>query len=111
MESEPLNLVTPEMDRRNGRIYFLITLLIYLEAPVVYIGVVQAALCQHLGASAAISNLPGAGFLLGQLGPFVCSWLVPHRLEKATVVWASWIWTALITMVLLTLITNQPAWV
>jgi hypothetical protein len=111
MESELQSLVTPEMDRRNGRIYFLMTLLIYLAAPVVYIGVVQAALCHRLGANATTANLPAAAYLLGQLMPFICSWLVPHRLEKAATVWSSWAWATLITLVLVTLVTKQPAWV
>jgi MFS family permease len=104
-------LITPEMDRRNGRIFFFSILMIYFSAPAVYVGVVQAALCNQLGASAAIANLPAATYLLGQLGPLIFSWLVPHRYEKATLVWCSRIWAALVIMVLLTLITPQPVWV
>jgi hypothetical protein len=105
------NIITPEMDRHNGKIFFLSYLMIYLSAPAVYVGVVQAALCDHLGASAAVANLPASTYLLGQLAPLFFSWLVPHRYDKAAVVWASRLWAALVFLVLLTLVTRQPAWV
>ena len=96
--------VTPEMDRHNGRIFLFSYLMIFLSAPAVYVGVVQAALCDQLGARAAVANLPAAAYLLGQVAPLICSWLVPHRLEKETVVWASRLWAALVIMVLISLL-------
>ncbi len=41
---------TPSMDRHNGRLYILSNILVYLAAPVIYVGVVQAALCDKLSA-------------------------------------------------------------
>ena len=93
--------VTPEMDRHNGRIFLLASLLIFVSAPAVYVGVVQAALCHTLGASDTLANLPAAAFLLGQLAPLFFSWLIPHRHEKATVVWAARTWAVLVVVVLL----------
>src|SRR4051794_19628542 len=98
------------MDRHNGRIFLLSNLLIYLSAPAVYVGVVQAALCHQLGAGDTVANLPAATFLIGQLGPLIFSWLIPHRHEKSTVVWGARIWAAMVLLVLFTLITPQPAW-
>src|ERR1051325_6966824 len=99
------------MDRRNGLIFFLSYVMIYLSAPAVYVGVVQAALCNHLGASATVANLPASAYLLGQAAPLICSWLVPHSFEKRAVIWCARLWAALVLMVLLTLVLPCPAWV
>jgi MFS family permease len=80
---------TPGMERSNGFIFSGATLFTFLAAPVIYVGVVQAALCQRLGASADIANLPGATFLLGNFAPFLLSAIVPHRHERLTVVLAN----------------------
>ena len=102
-------IVTPEMDRHNGRIFLLTYLLLYLAAPVMYVGIVQAALCDKLGAPATIANLPFAAYQFGQIAPLLCSWLVPQRLERAVVVWAAGITSALIGGVFLTLLFPMPA--
>ena len=81
--------VTAAMDRHNGRIFLLGYLLIYLAAPVMYVGVVQAGLCDKLGANATVSNLPFAAYQFGQVAPLFFAWLVPHRLERAAVVCAA----------------------
>ena len=44
----------------NIAIYVGATWLQYLAAPVLYVGITQAALCHELGGSAAISNLPNS---------------------------------------------------
>jgi MFS family permease len=75
-----------EWDRFNGRIYFCSYLLIFLAGPVMYLGVVHAALCDRLGASTTVANLPSAAFAIGQFAPLVASWLVPYRWERAAVV-------------------------
>ena len=51
--------VSPELDRRNGRVYLVNYLLIFLAAPVMYVGVIQAALCNKLGASATAGKSSG----------------------------------------------------
>jgi MFS family permease len=91
------------MDRQNGLRYIIANTLIYLAAPVTYVGVVQAALCNQLGASASISNLPASAYLLGFIAPIVASWAIPHRLERSTVVVANTISTALLALVGLSL--------
>ncbi len=80
---------TPAMDRYNGRVFLCTYLLLYLAAPVVYVGVVQAALCDKLGAGATLANLPFAAYQLGQISPLFATWLIPHRLERTVLVWTA----------------------
>jgi len=98
------------MDRRNGWIFLGCYVLIFLAAPVLYIGVVQAALFHKLGASATVASLPLTAYQFGQFAPLVFSWLVPHRFERATVVAANAITALLLLLVLLCLILPAPAW-
>jgi len=80
--------ITPEMDRRNGRIFAAAYTLKYLIAPVGYVGVVQAALCDKLGASPTIANLPAAAYLFGHFVPLAFASMVPHRRVRTVVVGA-----------------------
>lgn len=77
------------MDRRNGLIYLTIYLLTYLSTPVFRMDVVQAGLCDQLGASATVANLPASAMLFGALLPVFLAWLIPHHADKKTVVWAN----------------------
>jgi MFS family permease len=103
--------ITAAMDRRNGRLYLLMYLLIFLAAPVSYIGVVQAALCDKLGSNATIANLPSATYLLGGFAPFVLSLVIPHRWERAVVVWSNGLTAFLIGLVFLTLAAKLAPWI
>jgi MFS family permease len=96
--------ISSELDRRNGWIFLINFVLIYLAAPVVYVGVIQAALCNKLGASATVANLPASTYLLGQVSPLFFSWLVPHRHEQNVVIWANGITALLLASVALTLV-------
>jgi hypothetical protein len=78
--------ITPELDRHNGRLYMFSVLLMYATAPVAYVGVIQAALCDQLGASSTVANLPATAYMMGAFAPFFVSWIVPPRLEKFAVV-------------------------
>jgi MFS family permease len=82
----PDRRATIRMDRLNGLIFFSSYVFVYLAAPVLYVGVVQAALCDKLGASATVSNLPSTAWLFGNLAPLFFASAIPHRLERATVV-------------------------
>jgi MFS family permease len=79
-------LLPPRLDRFNGNLFFASYILIYLAAPVTYVGVVQAALFSKLGAGAALANLPASAYLFGFVAPFLGSWLIPHRWEQRTLV-------------------------
>ena len=79
-------LIGPEANRRNGLIFIASSGLLFFAAPVIAVGVVQAALADKLGASALVANLPMSAYLLGALLPPVLSWVVPHRYTRATAV-------------------------
>lgn len=49
----------------------------YLAAPVTYVGVLQAPLCQQLGASPTVANLPDSLFLAATLVPLIMTWISP----------------------------------
>ena len=98
------------MDRHNGLLFIFSNSLIYVAAPVVYIGVVQAALCDKLGASATVANLPATAFFLGAFAPLFLSWIVPHRLARATVVTANLVSAVLLSLVCVVLfISSNPS--
>jgi MFS family permease len=81
--------ITPNMNRRNGIIFVGAFICVFLAAPIIYVGAVQAALCQRLGASTSVANLPAAANLLGQLAPlFLSSW-IRHRHERLAVVFSN----------------------
>ncbi len=102
--------ITPEMDRRNRSLYVWTVLLIYFAAPVVYVGVVQAAFCDKLGASATISNLPSATYFLGFVFPFFCSWLFSARWERAVPQVAFLIVAASMSLVCAVTFAPFPSW-
>ena len=54
---------------RNVAIYAITNCLIYLSAPVVYVGITQTSLCASLGASDTVSNLPSSAFFWATLVP------------------------------------------
>lgn len=102
-EYERLTSVTPQMDRYNGRLYLLCYMLIFLSGPVDYVGVVQASLCDKLGTSYIVANLPTATYALGYIIPFLLSSRIPYRFERAVVVIANLITAASMCIVCITL--------
>ena len=94
-----LFLPTEEMSRRNGLLYLVSMCIFMFAAPVVYVGVVQAALADKLGASAMVANLPASTYLLGAFAPPLLSWLVPHRFVRTTAVVACAVTTTMISLV------------
>ncbi|MEK6259783.1 MAG: hypothetical protein AABP62_14285 [Planctomycetota bacterium] len=50
----------------------------YLAAPVLYVGITQASLCDRLGADARTSNLPGTLFFAMTAMPALIAWLSPR---------------------------------
>lgn len=95
--------VSAEEERHNIWVYTACYVFIYFAAPVLYVGVVQAALCDKLGASKAIASLPASTYMLGQIAPLILSWLVPYRLERSMVVWANLATAVLSSLVFATL--------
>jgi MFS family permease len=95
-------------EHHNGWVFTICYIFIFLAAPVVYVGIVQAALFDKLGASKTLANLPASTYLLGQIAPLFFSWLVPYRLERNMVVWANLATASFSTMVFLTLALPAP---
>ena len=75
----------PHLQNRNAFIYAAQVSLIYLSAPALYVGFVQAGLCKRLHTSDTIANLPSTVFLFMVWVPIVVAWLFPQaRLLKKT---------------------------
>jgi hypothetical protein len=72
---------------RNMIIYAANVCLIFTAAPVIYIGIVQAVLCQKLGASITVANLPTSLYLAVAALPVLFAWYLPYvRLLRRVVV-------------------------
>ncbi|MDI1334932.1 MAG: hypothetical protein PSU94_02010 [Lacunisphaera sp.] len=79
----------PRLQNRNALIYAAQVSLIYLSAPALYVGLVQAGLCKHLHTSDTIANLPSTVFLFMVWVPIVVAWLFPQaRLLKKSLTYA-----------------------
>lgn len=81
-----LTAVSPEMDRLNSSVFFISNILIFLAAPVFYVDVVQATLCDKLGASHTVASLPASAALFASFAPIFLVWMIPYRLERGAVV-------------------------
>jgi MFS family permease len=89
-ETKENEIVIPrEIERRNASIFFFTWQLLFLIAPVYYVGVLQAALCDKLGAGPAISNLPTSLWLVGFVTPFFVTRIIPLRLEGRVLMWTT----------------------
>lgn len=100
----------PALDRRNGNLFVLTQLLTYFSAPVLYVGVVQAAFLDKLGASATVANLPSSTYLLGAVVPLFCAWLFPARLEQRIVVTGYTVVAASLLLVCAAVFFEAPNW-
>ena len=73
----------PRFQNRNALVFASLWALIFLAAPVRYVGFVQAALCKRLETSDTVANLPSSVYLAMAWFPVVFVWLVPQvRLLK-----------------------------
>ncbi len=63
--------------QRNIILFACCTGLQYLAAPVLYVGITQASLCDRLGADARMSNLPGTLYFAMTAMPALIAWLSP----------------------------------
>lgn len=63
--------------RRNMILFAACTSTQYLAAPVLYVGITQASLCDRLGASVSTSNLPGTLFFAMTAVPALIAWASP----------------------------------
>src|SRR5262245_29839852 len=63
---------------RNLLLFGVNTGLFYLASPVLLVGRVQATLCQELGASDTVANLPGSAYLVLSVMPAIVAWMFPQ---------------------------------
>ncbi|MFO1093589.1 MAG: hypothetical protein U0992_09790 [Planctomycetaceae bacterium] len=64
--------------QRNLFVFAACTGLQYLAAPVLYVGITQASLCQRLGTDARVANLPATFYFAMTAMPALIAWLLPH---------------------------------
>ena len=76
--SPPQDFLPLRAERRNSGVYAAIWCLIYLSAPVLYVGFVQAGLCKRLHASNTVANLPSTVNLVMAGFPIIIAWLFPQ---------------------------------
>jgi hypothetical protein len=69
--NEPLSISD---QRRNMALYVACASLLYLAAPVVYVGIIHASLCNAIGSSDTIANLPSAAFYFAMTAPLWVAW-------------------------------------
>ena len=78
----------PRLQNRNALIFAGQIALIYLAAPALYVGFLQAGLCKRLNTSDTMANLPSTVFLAMAWGPVAVAWLFPQaRLLKKVMGW------------------------
>lgn len=70
--------LSPAEQTRNLLVFAACKGLIYLAAPVLYVGVTQAALCDKLGANARLSNLPSTLYFTMWVMPLFVAWFMPY---------------------------------
>jgi hypothetical protein len=96
---------------RNLLIFGACTGLIYLAAPVLYIGVTQGALCKRLGASTTVANLPGSVYFLTMFMPVVIAWASPAIAKlKRNLVLSFLALAVILEVVALALVADIPDW-
>lgn len=74
-EACPLNW--PEQ-RRNLILFAACTGLQYFAAPILYVGITQASLCDRLGADARTANLPATLYFAMTASPALIAWISPR---------------------------------
>jgi hypothetical protein len=79
----------PRRDQtRNLALVGANTALSYLASPVLYVGVIHVPLCQALGASATVYNLPASAYLVMSLAPLLICWRFPRANQLRGIVTA-----------------------
>jgi hypothetical protein len=81
---------------RNLICFSVITFLIYLSAPTLYVDVIHTTLCNKLGASKGVANLPSSAAIFFALPTLLLVWLVPHTRKLIPMLVGCFALTALI---------------
>jgi MFS family permease len=102
--------LSPRLQNRNVLLYATLTALIFLSAPTLYVGFVQAGLCKRLNASDTVANIPATAFLAMVWVPVVVAWLIPQaRLLKRTLRIAYGVMALVCGIVAAILLTGAPS--
>jgi hypothetical protein len=97
---------------RNVVLVAVNTGLSYLASPVLYVGMVHAALCKALGWSDAVCNLPATAYLVMCVLPLFVAWYFPAiRLLKRIMVVCYGALAVVTAVVVVVLLLPLPAWV
>lgn len=88
--SEPIEISVPESAQfRNGLVFMTSMSLIYLIAPVTYVGVLHATILDSLKASSTVANLPEGVYLWVTPLPVLIAWFWPSpQLLRPMLTWA-----------------------
>jgi len=98
--------------KRNILLYASINALIYLGAPVLYVGMTQASLLDWLGHSKWVSNLPGSVAMWCTPSAVLVVWLLPFvRHLKPVVTVGFFISACMAGVVVVALVLPEPGWV
>lgn len=92
------------VQRRNVVYYVIQTALIYFCAPILYVDFVQTTLCDKLGASKTVANLPSSAAKFMAVAALILVWLVPHTRWVKTMVACAYTLSALIAAILATML-------
>lgn len=101
----------PERDQKRNMLLFAACMgLNYLAAPISYVGIVQAALCERLGATPTEANLPASAYMGFTIMPLFVAWYRPKVSQlKSTLVWC-FLLEAVVTLAMpIALISAVPA--
>ncbi|MGE0608249.1 MAG: hypothetical protein AB7O62_14225 [Pirellulales bacterium] len=108
MDACPL---TAAEQRRNLLLFGANIGLIYLGAPVLYVGLTQAALLQHLGASNTFANLPSSFYFWMTPLPILAAWWFHRSRQIKPVIAGCFLLAALGGLLVAgTLVFPTPAW-
>src|SRR5258707_15724969 len=101
-----------EQQTRNVLLYATNVALIYLASPVLYIGLVHAALLKRLEFSDAVSNLPGGVYLWTTPLPVLVAWYFPRVRQLKLLLIGSFLAAALVGAVATVVVwLLGPGWV
>ncbi|HEY7423617.1 MAG TPA: hypothetical protein VH682_05175 [Gemmataceae bacterium] len=96
----------------NLIVYSTIIGLVFLGAPVLYVGNLHAALCEKLGESNRLSNLPSTAYQCALPLAVLVAWLFPYVRSLRLVLAVSYLLIAAMSaLVVATLLLPSPEWV
>lgn len=95
IDPRPGDVLTPRQQSLNIGLYVATNGLAYLAAPVLYVGITQVTLCNRLGASDTVANLPSSAFFWAAILPLFITWRFPTVRSIKPVIVACYAITAL----------------